>query len=111
MASFKGARSATPKFDPTIDGYCNDRVFDHDVGFSLTIGQTKTLNFIRFPPDVVSRLSTLFEHVLDQLYPILRRLVTRDVLEPDEIINYTDMLLLWSCTFAFGKYLHRPSTT
>ncbi|KAF8273762.1 Urb2/Npa2 family-domain-containing protein [Lactarius quietus] len=61
-----------------------------------------------FPPDVISHLSTLFEHVLDQLHPILRRLVTSGVLESDEIINYTDTLHLWSCTIAFGKYLHRP---
>lgn len=62
-----------------------------------------------FPPDVVSRLSSLFEHVLDQLHPILRRLAASDVVEPDEIVNYTDMLLLWSCAIAFGKYLHRPN--
>ncbi|KAH9060868.1 Urb2/Npa2 family-domain-containing protein [Lactarius vividus] len=62
------------------------------------------------PPDVVGRLSSLFEHVLDQLHPILRRLATSDVVEPDEIINYTDMLLLWSRTIAFGKYLHRPNS-
>jgi hypothetical protein len=54
-------------------------------------------------------MSTLFEHVLDQLHPILLRLVTADAFEPDEIINYTDVLLLWSCTIAFGKYLQRPS--
>ncbi|KAH9005998.1 Urb2/Npa2 family-domain-containing protein [Lactarius hatsudake] len=62
-----------------------------------------------FPPDVVGRLSSLFEHVLDQLHPILRRLATSDVVEPDEITHYTDVLLLWSCTIAFGKYLHRPN--
>ena len=111
MVSFKGPRGPTPKFNPTIDGYCDDRVFGLDVGLSLAVGQPKKLNYIRFPPDVVSRLSSLFEHILDQLHPILRRLATSDVVEPDEIINYTDMLLLWSCTIAFGKYLHRPSTT
>lgn len=41
MVSFKGARGATPKFNPTIDGYRNDRVFDIGVGFSLPVGQTK----------------------------------------------------------------------
>ncbi|KAH9075806.1 Urb2/Npa2 family-domain-containing protein [Lactarius deliciosus] len=60
-----------------------------------------------FPPDVVGRLSSLFEHVLDQLHSILRRLTTSDVVKPDEITHYTDVLLLWSCTIAFGKYLHR----
>jgi hypothetical protein len=111
MVSFKGPRGPTPKFDPTTDGYCDDRVFGLDVGLSLAVGQPETLNnYIRLPPDVVSRLSSLFEHILDQLHPILRRLATSDAVEPDEIINYTDMLLLWSCTIAFGKYLHRPST-
>jgi hypothetical protein len=41
MVSFKGARGATPKFSPTIDGYCDGRVFSIDVGFSLPGGQTK----------------------------------------------------------------------
>ena len=67
------------------------------------------LNYIRFPQEVVIRLSSLFEHVLDQLHPILRRLATSGVVDPDEIIHYTDMLLLWSSTIAFGKYLHQPS--
>ncbi|KAI9445447.1 Urb2/Npa2 family-domain-containing protein [Lactarius indigo] len=61
-----------------------------------------------FPPDVVGHLSSLFEHVYDQLHPILHRLATSDAVELDEIINYTDMFLLWSCTISFGKYLHRP---
>ncbi len=111
MVSFKGPRGPTPKFNPTTDGYCDDRVFGLDVGFCLFRSDNpNTLNYIRFPPDVVSRLSSLFEHVLDQLHPILRRLATSDVVDSDEIITYADMLLLWSCTIAFGKYLHRPST-
>jgi hypothetical protein len=41
MVSFKGAQGATPKFNPTVDGYCDDRVFGGDVSLSPPVGQTK----------------------------------------------------------------------
>jgi hypothetical protein len=67
------------------------------------------LILVSFPPDLVDYLSSLFEHVLDQLHPIMRRLASHDVTERDGLMAYSDILLVWSRVIAFGRYLDHPS--
>ena len=69
------------------------------------------LTGVRFSPDLADNLSSLFEHVLGQLHPIICRLASRDVTERDELLNYSSILLLWSRAIAFGRYLDHPSMT
>ncbi|KAI0252608.1 hypothetical protein BJV78DRAFT_324558 [Lactifluus subvellereus] len=61
-----------------------------------------------FPPGLAGQLSTLFEHVFDQLHPLLQCLASHNVTERDEIMSYSDILLLWSRVITFGKYLGHP---
>ncbi|KAI9512665.1 Urb2/Npa2 family-domain-containing protein [Russula earlei] len=61
-----------------------------------------------FLPDLADHLSSLFECVLDQLHPFIRRLASRDVTEQDELLDYSDVLLFWSRVIAFGRYLDHP---
>jgi hypothetical protein len=69
------------------------------------------LTGVRFSPGLADHLSSLFEHVLGQLHPIICRLASGDVTEPDELLNYSSTLLLWSRAIAFGRYLDHHSTT
>jgi len=69
------------------------------------------LTGVRFSPGLADHLSSLFEHVLGQLHPIIRRLASRDVTERDELLDYSNILLLWSRAIAFGRYLDHPSMT
>ena len=55
--------------------------------------------------------SSLFEHVLVQLHPIICRLASRDVTERNELLGYSSILFLWSRAIAFGRYLDHPSMT
>jgi hypothetical protein len=69
------------------------------------------LTGVRFSPGLVDHLSSLFEHVLVQLHPIICRLASRDVTERNEPSGYSSILFLWSRTIAFGRYLDHPSMT
>jgi hypothetical protein len=69
------------------------------------------LNGVRFSPDLVDHLSSLFEHVLGQLHPIISRLESPDVTERDELLSYSSILHLWARATAFGRYLDHPSMT
>ena len=69
------------------------------------------LTGVRFSPGLTDHLSSLFEHVLGQLHPIICRLASREVTERDELSNYSSILLLWSRAIAFGRYLDHPSMT
>jgi hypothetical protein len=60
--------------------------------------------------DLAESLSSLFERVLNQLHPMLNRLASHNVTERDEILVYSDVLLLWSRVITFGKYIGHPST-
>jgi len=53
----------------------------------------------------------MFEHVFDQLHPIICRLASHDVTEQDEVLRYSDALLLWGRVITFGRYLNHPRAT
>lgn len=53
---------------------------------------------------------SLFEHVFDQLHPIICRLASHHVTERDEILRHSDILLLWGRVITFGRHLKHPST-
>jgi hypothetical protein len=65
----------------------------------------------RLPPELADHLSSLFEHVFDQLHPIIHRLALRDVTEREELLNHSDILFLWSRVILFGKYVNQLSAT
>lgn len=69
------------------------------------------LTGVRFSPGLADQLLSLFEHVIDQLHPIICRLASRDLTERDEPLNYSSILLLYSRAIAFGRYLNHPSMT
>jgi len=66
---------------------------------------------VRFPPELADHLSSLFEHVLDQLHPVIHRLALGEVTEQEELSGYSDILFLWSRAIVFGKYVDQPSAT
>jgi hypothetical protein len=67
------------------------------------------LTGVRLPSGLADHLSSLFEHVLGQLHPIICRLASGDVTERERLLNYSSTLLLWSRAIAFGRYLDHPS--
>lgn len=58
----------------------------------------------------MDHMSCLFEHVFDQLHPIICRLASHRVTEQDEILRHSDILLLWGHVITFGRHLKHPST-
>ena len=67
------------------------------------------LTGVRFSPGLVDHLSSLFEHIIGQLHPVICRLASHDVTERDELLDYSNILLVWSRAIAFGRYLDHPS--
>ncbi|KAI0307579.1 Urb2/Npa2 family-domain-containing protein [Multifurca ochricompacta] len=62
------------------------------------------------PRDLVDHLSSLFEHVLDQLHPMLHHLASGNVIEQDEITSHHDVLLLWGRVITLGRSLNHHKT-
>jgi hypothetical protein len=56
-------------------------------------------------------MSSLFEHVFDQLHPIICRIASCDVTGRVEVLRHSDILLVWGRVITFGKYLNHPSAT